>query len=40
MNSGAEFAEELGLVQHISMNEYNAGYLAGETMVRSGMRVG
>jgi simple sugar transport system substrate-binding protein len=40
VNSGAAFADQLGLPQHISMQDYDAGYAAGKAMINAGMKYG
>jgi simple sugar transport system substrate-binding protein len=40
VNAGAEVAADLGLIYHIGMLEYNAGYAAGKKLIESGITEG
>jgi simple sugar transport system substrate-binding protein len=40
VNAGAGVAEELGMMHHIGMLEFNAGYAAGEKLIESGITEG
>ena len=40
VNAGAEVAEDLGLMHHIGMLEFNAGYAAGKKLIESGITEG
>jgi simple sugar transport system substrate-binding protein len=40
INSGRDVSQELGLIHHVGMIEYNAGVGAGERMIAAGMRRG
>jgi simple sugar transport system substrate-binding protein len=40
INSGRDVSQELGLIHHVGMIEYNAGVGAGERMIAAGMKRG